>query len=155
MKKLYAVLVVTIIVLAASVVSCLFFYSETEIDAEQPSLSIVVQNAWARQLPPVAKNGAAYLTLYNNGLTDERLVSMSSSISEMAMLHQNLVDEGMNSMIHVDELLIKAGQTDTFKPGAYHIMLMGLNETLHQGQSFVVTLNFEHAPSIKVIVNII
>ncbi len=155
MKKLFSVLVVAIIVLAASVVSCFFFNSESQIDAEQPGPSIVVQNAWARQLPPVASNGAAYLTLYNGGLTDDRLVSMSSSIADIAMLHQNLVDEGMSSMVHVDELLIKAGQTVTFKPGAYHIMLMGLNETLLQGQSFVVSLNFEHSPSIKVIVNII
>jgi hypothetical protein len=40
---------------------------------------------------------------------------------------------------------IPAGQPVTLKPGGEHIMLMGLNQPLHEGQSFPLTLDFEKA----------
>ena len=40
---------------------------------------------------------------------------------------------------------IPAGQSVTLKPGGEHIMLMGLNGPLHEGQSFPLTLTFEKA----------
>ena len=40
---------------------------------------------------------------------------------------------------------IPAGQPVTLKPGGEHIMLIGLNGPLREGQSFPLTLTFEKA----------
>jgi copper(I)-binding protein len=38
-----------------------------------------------------------------------------------------------------------AGQAVTLSPGGMHIMLLGLTQPLHPGQSFPLTLSFNHA----------
>ena len=40
---------------------------------------------------------------------------------------------------------IPAGQTVTLSPGGMHIMLLGLGQPLREGQTFPLTLSFEHA----------
>jgi periplasmic copper chaperone A len=40
---------------------------------------------------------------------------------------------------------IPAGQTVTLSPGGMHIMLLGLTQPLREGQSFPLTLSFDHA----------
>ena len=40
---------------------------------------------------------------------------------------------------------IPAGQPVTLKPGGEHIMLLGLNQPLREGQTFPLTLDFEKA----------
>jgi copper(I)-binding protein len=40
---------------------------------------------------------------------------------------------------------IPAGQTVTLSPGGTHIMLLGLTQPLREGQSFPLTLSFDHA----------
>ena len=47
---------------------------------------------------------------------------------------------------------IPAGQPVTLKPGGEHIMLMGLNGPLREGQSFPLTLTFEKAGTREVTV---
>ena len=42
---------------------------------------------------------------------------------------------------------IPAGQPVTLKPGGEHIMLLGLDHPLQEGQSFPLTLNFEKGGS--------
>ena len=38
----------------------------------------------------------------------------------------------------------------TLAPGGYHVMLMGLKAPLKEGQSFPLTLTFEHAGKVEV-----
>jgi periplasmic copper chaperone A len=40
---------------------------------------------------------------------------------------------------------IPAGQTVALSPGGMHIMVLGLTQPLHQGQSFPLTLSFDQA----------
>ena len=49
---------------------------------------------------------------------------------------------------------IPAGQSVTLKPGGEHIMLMGLNGRLREGQSFPLTLTFEKAGAREVTVSV-
>jgi copper(I)-binding protein len=49
---------------------------------------------------------------------------------------------------------IPAGQTVTPRPGGMHIMLLGLTQPLREGQSFPLTLSFEHAGPLQVTVEI-
>ena len=116
--------------------------------------SIVIEHAWSRSLPPVVPNGAAYLSIINNGQPDT-LVKVSSSIAANSMVHESYIEDDKISMRHVGKVDIAQGQHVEFKPGGYHIMLMGLKKPLSLGTQFTLTLTFEHAGEIEVKVPVI
>ena len=47
-------------------------------------------------------------------------------------------------------LEIKAGQTVEFKPGSFHVMMMGLKQPLEKDQRVKATLEFEKAGKIDI-----
>jgi copper(I)-binding protein len=108
----------------------------------QPA-QIEVNNAWAGATPGKAENGAAYVTIQSP--TADRLVSASSPVAAKAELHTMSMEGMVMKMRPMAGVDIPAGQPVTLKPGGEHIMLMGLNQPLRQGQSFPLTLDFEKA----------
>jgi periplasmic copper chaperone A len=108
----------------------------------QPT-QLEVHNAWAGATPGKAENGAAYVTITSP--TADRLVSASSPVAKKAELHSMSMQGMVMKMRPITGLDIPAGQPVTLKPGGEHIMLMGLNQPLHEGQSFPLTLDFEKA----------
>src|SRR5208283_567936 len=102
-----------------------------------------VSDAWARASPGKAENGVAYLTIRSP--TPDRLVAASSPVAKKAELHTMEMAGLVMKMRPLAGLDIPAGQPVTLKPGGEHIMLMGLNRPLHEGQSFPLTLTFEKA----------
>jgi hypothetical protein len=63
-------------------------------------------------------------------------------------------DMGMMKMRPVPGLSVAPGKPVKLAPGGYHIMLMGLKAPLKQGDSFPLTLRFEHAAPMTVTVNV-
>lgn len=109
---------------------------------------IEIKQAWARALPPVVPNGAAYLQLTNMTKKSDILESVTSDIAKHSMLHESYFDDEKVAMRHIDKLTVASKQTVVFKPGGYHIMLMGLKRPLTAGTSFNLTLHFKHAGAI-------
>jgi copper(I)-binding protein len=108
----------------------------------QPA-QLEVNNAWAGATPGKAENGVAFLTIQSP--TADRLVSASSPVAKKAELHTMSMQGMVMKMRPITGLDIPAGQPVTLKPGGEHIMLMGLDQPLHEGQSFPLTLDFEKA----------
>ena len=107
--------------------------------------TLVIDEPWSRAMPPVAKTGAAYLTIRNTGSEDDRLVGARSPIAERAELHGMQMQGDLMKMHHVESVVVPAGGTAMLEPGGLHIMLMGLTRPLAAGESFPVTLQFEKA----------
>jgi periplasmic copper chaperone A len=107
------------------------------------SSQLEVSNAWARATPAKAENGAAYVTILSP--TSDRLLSASSPVAKKAELHTMEMAGMVMKMRPIAGLDIPAGQPVALKPGGEHIMLIGLQQPLHEGQSFTLTLNFEKA----------
>lgn len=106
--------------------------------------SVQVSHAWARATTASAMSGGAYLTVTATGHPDT-LVGLSTPAAKQAELHQTVNDKGIMKMLPVPHLALQPGVPVTFKPGSYHIMLIGLNHPLKRGESFPLTLKFEHA----------
>jgi copper(I)-binding protein len=102
-----------------------------------------VSNAWARATPGKAENGAAYLTIQSP--TPDRLLSVSTPVAKKAELHTMSMEGMVMKMRPLAGVDIPAGQPITLKPGGRHVMLLGLDEPLREGQSFPLTLTFEKA----------
>lgn len=103
---------------------------------------ISVTEAWARATPPGASVGAVYVTIENRGGAADRIVSISSPAASSAMVHETVEENGVSTMREAD-VGIEAGGELRMKPGGAHIMLMGLNAPLKEGETVSVTLVFE------------
>ena len=111
-----------------------------------------VSNAWARATPGKAENGAAYLTIQSP--TPDRLLSVASPVAKKAELHSMSMEGMVMKMRPLASVDIPAGQPVTLKPGGQHVMLLGLDAPLREGQSFPLTLTFEKAGTRTVTVSI-
>ena len=109
-----------------------------------------VSNAWARATPAKAENGVAYLTIRSP--TADRLLSDSSPVAKKTELHTMEMSGMVMKMRPLAGLDIPAAQPVTLKPGGDHVMLLGLNGPLREGQSFPLTLTFEKAGAREVTV---
>lgn len=129
----------------------LFLLAATEPPASQRAFQI--DHVWARASAGNARNGAAFLTLTGQGSPD-RLVGVSSTVAESAELHETIDDKGVLKMRPVAGIALEPGKTVTLAPGGRHVMLMGLKAPLKQGDSFPLTLRFEHAAPVTVTVTV-
>jgi copper(I)-binding protein len=102
-----------------------------------------IKTPWARATPDRAENGAAYLTIVSP--TTDRLTAASSPVAKKVELHTMLMEGGVMKMRPLAAVDIPAGQAVTLSPGGTYIMLLDLTRPLREGQSFPLTLSFDHA----------
>jgi len=110
-----------------------------------------LEGLFARATLPRAPNGGAYFSLTNSGPADDRLIGASTSIAGEVQIHSSTVEGDVMRMREVpDGVLLPAGETVTFEPSGLHLMLVGLNQPLVEGEAFLLTLQFEHAGAIEI-----
>ena len=113
---------------------------------------IEVERAWARAT--AGDTGAAYFRVVNKGTSPDRLMAASTPVAESASLHQSKVQNGVMMMRPLGPLAVEPGKSAELKPGADHLMLMGLKHPLKQGETFPLTLRFEKAGDVQVTVKV-
>lgn len=116
--------------------------------------SIAAEHAWARATPKSASTGAAFVTLVNNGTSDDRLLGVTSPAAERIKLSSETNDNGVMKMTPLLSLDLHPGAPVVLKPGGIHMMLLGLKQPLREGQSFPLTLTFEKAGVVEVTVSV-
>lgn len=113
---------------------------------------IEITNVWARATPNGAKVAGGFFTITNNGKEADRLVSVSSELSEKAQIHSMEIKDGVMKMRHqADGIEIPAGKQIELKPGSFHVMFMDINKALNKDDTFKAKLVFEKAGSIDVV----
>jgi len=116
---------------------------------------LAIDHPWARATAPQAQNGAAYVTVTNHGSTADRLVEARSPVAATVELHTHDVDsEGVMRMRQVEAIDLPAGAATALRPGGLHVMLIGLEDRLVEGERFPLTLVFEAAGAIEVEVQV-
>ena len=110
---------------------------------------LTISGAWAR--PGVAGGvSAAYLVIIG-GPSADALLSASSPGAATVELHETSTDgSGMTGMHPLASLAVPAGATVTLKPGSYHLMIMGLRQTVAVGDTLQLDLVFERAGKVVV-----
>jgi copper(I)-binding protein len=112
---------------------------------------LAISDAYARATLPNAPVGGGYLTVTNKGAEADRLVSAASPASREVQLHESQVVDGVMRMREVaGGIAIPAGESVVLAPGGNHLMFMGLNGPLVEGESVPVTLVFSRAGSVEV-----
>ena len=97
----------------------------------------------ARIPQPAGPNGAAYMTLTNEGDGDDRLVAVDTAAADSAELHESALDGGVMSMRPVDGIPVPAGGRVLLEPGGFHVMLLNARPDLAVGDTVTLTLTFD------------
>lgn len=117
---------------------------------------IQVAHPWAPAVTGAnLTNGAAYMSLTDQGTVPDELISASSPVARRAELHVFDVENGVYGMHRVDAIQVSPGAASTIlRPGGAHIMLEGLKQPLKAGQTFPLTLTFKNAGERRVEVRV-
>src|ERR1700681_2054342 len=118
------------------VVAALFvagFISLTAQAEDVTAGSLKISAAWSRATPKGASVGGGYMTITNAGSVTDRLLGGATDISSRLELHEMSMDGGVMKMRMMPKgVELKPGQTVEFKPGGYHVMFLGLKQSLEK-----------------------
>lgn len=116
--------------------------SQTEVaDGE----GIQIEDAWARPASE-GRMSAAYFLLTNFETEPDTLLSVESDVALVVEVHESYEsEEGLMGMREVPDLYIPPQSSLRFQQGGLHIMLIQVTQTLADGDTFLLTLNFAGA----------
>ncbi len=98
--------------------------------------------------------GVGFLTIRNTGSQPDRLISASTPVARVVELHTHLRDGDIMRMRPAADIPIPAGGTVQLRPGGLHIMMIGLTQALRQGTEVPLTLRFERAGEVQVMLHV-
>ncbi|AUG51907.1 copper chaperone PCu(A)C [Thalassospira marina] len=111
---------------------------------------ISISNAWSKESLGRVPNGAVFFNVENAGDGD-RIIGATSEIADKTELHTHIMKDNVMKMRQVEGgVEVPAHGGVAFKPGSYHVMLLGLHDPLKAGQHISLTLQFEKAGNVPV-----
>ena len=127
-----------------------------------------INDPWTRPAL-IGGNSAAYLVIENNTDSDEILLGALTVAAEVVELHdvimtdvsemegEDMQDSGEMAggstamqMVKQEFVQIHAGETVTFEPGSLHVMMIGMQENLIEGDTITLTLIFHNAGEVVI-----
>ncbi|MEM0942716.1 MAG: copper chaperone PCu(A)C, partial [Pseudomonadota bacterium] len=101
-----------------------------------------------------SRPAAGYMSIVNAGDATDRLISAASPKFERIELHTMVEDEGVMRMRALEAIEAPAGGEVMLEPGGMHLMLFGATEAFKVGDEFPVTLTFEKAGPVEVVLHV-
>lgn len=114
---------------------------------------LLIGHPWSRAAG-ANTNGAGFMTIRNGGAQPDRLLSASTPVARVVELHTHIREGDVMRMRPVQDIPVPPGQTVSLRPGGLHVMLIGLTEPLRQGGEVPLTLRFERAGEVQVMLAI-
>lgn len=106
--------------------------------------NIEVKDSYVRATPPGLPNSAAFMSVENNTNKDIAIIKATSEVSKVVELHTHSMKDGVMKMYQVPKIDIPANGKTELKPGGFHVMLIGLNKPLKEGEEITLTLEFSN-----------
>ncbi len=114
-----------------------------------------IGHPYARATAPSQPAAGAYISVTNQGKTADKLISASSPAAKQVEIHTMSMEGNVMKMRPLEFVEVQPGQTINMQPGqGPHIMLIGLQQQLKEGESVPATLVFEKAGKIEVSVKV-
>jgi len=105
---------------------------------------------WVRATPPMSPNSAAFMELHNKGEVAHALVAASGTVAQAIELHTHTNEGGVMQMRRVEQMDIPAGGVTALAPMGLHIMLIGLQGPIAEGDKVQLQLEFEDGSTTSV-----
>jgi periplasmic copper chaperone A len=111
---------------------------------------LTIEGYWVRAMLPGQPVAGGFLKLINKGAVDEMLVSVSSPKAARMELHEMAMKGDVMEMRALESgIAIPAGATVELAPGGLHLMFFDVAETFKDGDMVPVTLTFEKAGKVE------
>ncbi len=112
--------------------------------------SLSIEEAWIREAPPTANVMAAYLTVKNTGRNPASILSITSPAFNSIEIHRTTIINGIARMEPVNTLVIPPGNEVRFEPGGMHLMLVGPNRALRDGDEIKLSFTLDNGNSLSI-----
>ena len=126
---------------AAFSFSCLIL--PFSVQASSEAAEIEVKAPFVREVPPIARATAAFMTLKNHSDHDIYLTQANSPAAKIVQLHTHIHDHGVMRMRQIPNIKVPAHGETHLQPGGYHIMLIKPVKPIKQGENVKLTLTFK------------
>ena len=124
----------------------LFQTASMEMAAPVTAGDLTIEGYWVKAMLPGQPVAGGFLTLTNKGASDDKLVTATSAKSGRVELHEMLMKGDVMEMRAIEGgIAIPAGATVELAPSGLHIMFFDVTETFKDGDVVPVTLTFEKA----------
>ena len=110
--------------------------------ANAAKANIEVTEAWTRATPANATTAVIYLNVRSVKDAD-RLIGAKVWNADKVEIHNTTTANGQARMAPAGPVAIAAGARLAFTPAGMHVMLSGLRAPLREGDSFLISLEFE------------
>jgi len=134
-----------LLIIVASLLVMTIAHAQTKVG------NLQIMKPSARATAPGQSISSAYLTIENKGSTADRLVAVSFARAKEVQLHEMKMDGDKMMMRQMTGIEIPANGTVELKPGGYHLMLMGLDSPIKDGEQLKMTLQFEKSGKVDVL----
>lgn len=139
----------------SSLLSTFALFSILALGNASAKSALQFSNAWIRATPPNAQVAGGFVEINNQG-ADDRLLSVSSSVSNKVEIHEMSMQGDVMQMRQLkDGLLIPGKEITTLKPGGFHLMFIQPKQSLSEGQKVTATLNFAKAGKHEVVFTVL
>lgn len=106
-----------------------------------------VSDAWVRATVPHQQSTGAFMIL--TASSDSKLVDVASPVAKTVQVHEMTMNGDVMGMREVKAVELPAGKAVTLDPNSLHVMLMGLNNQVKEGDKVPLTLTIEDAKGAK------
>ncbi len=112
---------------------------------------LTIEDVWVRAMPDsIATLTAAYAEISNNGMGMDELIAVTVDVAAQTELHETTIEDEVMRMREVESIVIPPGSTVSLVPGGHHVMLMGLDRQLVEGDSIEIVFQFGSGTSVSV-----
>ncbi len=112
-------------------------------------------NAWIRATPPNAEVAGGFVEINNQG-KDDRLLSISSTVSSSVEIHEMKMTGDVMQMRQLkDGLQIPGNEITALQPGGMHLMFIQPKQALSEGQKITATFVFAKAGKREVVFTVL
>ena len=136
------------IMVSIALVTNLFFMHDVFSQSNTNSIQII--KPIVRVSAPGQSMSSSYFQIQNKGSSADKLVGVTFSRAKEVQLHEMKMDMDRMMMRQINAIEIPANGSVELKPGGYHLMIMGLDNPIKEGEQLKMTLQFEKAGKIDV-----
>ncbi len=111
-----------------------------------------VEDPWVRATVAGQPSSGAFMRITAD--TDSALLSVASPVAKDVQIHEMSMTNDVMRMGPVDAVPLPAGKTVALDPDGYHVMLMGLNGQIKEGDQVPLTLTVKNANGETEVVNV-
>ncbi|MCM2474935.1 DUF1775 domain-containing protein [Rhizobium sp. CG5] len=114
-----------------------------------------LSGGFTKAMLPGQPVGGGFVTIHNEGSTDDRLIAVESPSAGRVELHEMVMQNDVMKMRQLnDGIPVPAGAMVELKPGGLHLMFMDVKKPFVEGETVDVKLTFEKAGTVDLVLPI-